>query len=258
MNEATIDLELGREQVIKVKGNLDFCNTGEFSEALSRAVSGGRRTVIDLSGADMLDSGAIACLVAAHNKADDAGASIVLTGVSESVRRVLHMSGLASTFGLTLVEPEKKKSCYDRSELRRQDWRITESVVLAEEELVLALRDMAVAAAREAGLSGESVVDVRLAATEALANALLHGSPNGQKSKIGLRCLACPRAFVMEVSDEGAGLDEDAAAQGEPRAREGIGLRLIRQSMDEVEFLKDERGGRVRMLKWIREMPARE
>ena len=253
MAEVIVDVQSGEEQVVRVAGGIDFSNSAKLLDALSCAIDDGRKVVIDLSLAETLDSDAIVGLLQAYRRARAEGVEIGLAAASDGVTRILQMSGLASTFGLVPLKLEKGTWLGDRSELRRQDWQITESVVLAERELTVALRDLAVTAAHEAGLDEASVGDVQLAVTEALANALCHGSPSQKKSRIRLRCLACARAFVAEVSDEGGGVSAEALQLADTSGGEaGLGLRLIQQAMDEVEFLHSERGGQVRMLKWIR------
>lgn len=254
VTESVVELQLGDEQVITVKGDVDVSNADEFSRALSRATERGGRVIVDLSMSGLLNSGAISNLVWARQRAENAGCDLILTGLSEDTKRVLQMSGLGPGFGLTLVKMGPDELARDRSELRRQDWRITESVILAEAALIAPLRVMAVAAAREAGLGAESIGDVRLAVTEALENALKHGSPRLGTSKIGLRCMACACAFVVEVTDEGPGVSAENLRSLEASGCDaGLGLRLMEKATDELEFLHDEHGGRVRMLKWIRD-----
>jgi len=252
MTDSSIDVEFGDEQIVRVVGCVELSNREEFAAALASALETGGKVVVDLSRADSLDSGALSCLFHTHRQARDAGAEIALAGASSRIRRILQMSGLGPALGLALVEIRGGQPDVG-PDLRGQDWQITESVVLAEPELLPPLRDQAVHAAREAGLAPESVADVQLAVTEALENALVHGSPAGAQSKIRLRCLACPRAYVVEVVDEGPGVSAEAA-QRSNASDDGsaLGLRLMQSAMDVVEFFQDERGGRVRMLKWVR------
>lgn len=254
VNESIHNFEMGDEQIVRVKGNIDFTNSDDFCEALSRAIEKGPKVVVDLSEAESLDSSAIVSLYGACQKAQGNGISLSLPGASESVIRILQMSGLASTFGLALVRLETDRQPVDERDMQKQDWRITESVILADLDLIISLRDLAITAAVDAGLGAEAVNDVRVAATEALANAFQHGSPEPGKSKITLRCLSCPKALVVEVLDEGPGVTEEQVVSiCKSQSKGGLGMRLMLAAMDDVEFSRNERGSRVRMLKWIGE-----
>jgi anti-sigma B factor antagonist len=250
MTESVINLELGEEHVVRINGSVDLTNSSDLSVALFRAIEKGPRVVVDLSQADYLDSSAVAAFSAAYQYAQQSHVKIMLASANNSVLRILHMSGLGSMFGLSLIKTSENQPSCAKPDLMRQDWRITESVILAERELIAPLRDIAITAALEAGLDAEFAADVRIAATEAVANALLYRSPEPGKSKIGLRCLICRHALVIEVTDEGPGYNLKAQdANGLHPS--GLGLRMMMAAMDEVEFSHDERGGRVRMLKWI-------
>lgn len=252
MDESVVDIDHGVERVIRVRGSIDWSNSDDLSVALARAVDAGKRVTVDLSQTDMLDSSAIASLLAGYCLARDSGVEMSLAATNEKVVRVLQMSGFASTFGLSPLKLAKEREPPDKAALRRADWQITESAILAEPELLEALRDLAASAAYEVGLDDISVQDVLLAVTEALANAFIHGSPSPGSSKISLRCLACSYAFVVEIADEGPGVDPavlEASTDASPSA--GVGLRLMKAAMDDVEFFRTERGSYVRMLKWL-------
>lgn len=250
MTDRILSLETNSEQIVKVNGSVDLTNIDQFRAAIDRALENGPPVIIDVSEADMLDSRAIATLGAAYEKAKEAGIELSLIVANNLTMRILQLSGLAHTFGLCLLRSDDSDELpMLHPDLRRKDWRITESVAIAEREMVAPLRDVAISAAREIGMTSEFIADIKVALTEALANALFHGSPNGGNNRIGMRCLSCKEAFVLEVSDEGQGVDADEIAA----KTSGFGTKLMKSVMDEVEFHRTERGGRVRMIKWIRE-----
>ena len=96
-------------------------------------------------------------------------------------------------------------------------------------------------------------LNVPVALTEALANAIVNG--NGEDAAKRVRLDACldDRELVVEVQDEGAGFDLDASTHGpdEPdflEREDGRGLFLMRALMDCVEqFAAPDRGNVVRM-----------
>ncbi len=237
--------------ILKISGNVDFMSSDKFVEMLAGMIDEERAVTIDLSEVDLIDSRGLSGLVAAYMQARDSGVDIRLSGASDSLSHVLRLSGLAPVFGLAPAVVGIPRQCPDRSTLRRQEWRMTESVTLAEPELVAVLRDMAIEAARETGFDADALLDVRLAAGEALVNALRHGSKS-PRSRIRLRCMSCPLALVIEVMDEGSGTGSQPNGDA-PAGSCGLGTKLIKATMDEVEYPQTKSGFSVRMLKWTAE-----
>ena len=97
---------------------------------------------------------------------------------------------------------------------------------------------------------------IELAIGEACANAIEHGSPDGERSQFILRCFVEPEqpALVFEVEDEGQefslshlplGHAPDLYSEG------GRGLFLISQIMDEVALQSTPHGLNIRMIKHV-------
>jgi serine/threonine-protein kinase RsbW len=94
-------------------------------------------------------------------------------------------------------------------------------------------------------------LNIRVALTEALSNAILYGNQADRSKGVRVRATIDDRALVLEVEDEGVGFDVDACSVdptiAENLAREdGRGLFLMRCFMDRVEWLP-ERGNVVRL-----------
>jgi anti-anti-sigma factor len=239
---------ISREEgdVVKVCGNVEFPNGGEFGEAIARAIDERPVVSIDLSQVESIDSRGLAGLVATYLRARDSGVDIRLADVSQPMTRILQLSGLAPVFGIAPAVIENPGPVPDHTALRRQEWKISESVALAEPELVVELRNMAVEEAVISGFEGDALLDIRLACGEALVNALRHGT-SSPGSKIRLRCTSCQKAFVIEVTNS---CSESAEEPGFDEESSGLGLKLMKSAMDDVEFTHTESGVRVRMLKW--------
>lgn len=91
--------------------------------------------------------------------------------------------------------------------------------------------------ARLASSDEEAVSDLRLAVTEAAANACHHAYPGNEVGTVSIRFeLRGPRLEVL-VEDDGAGFDETAADQLNPDdlGVDGMGLAIIRAVADDVE-----------------------
>ncbi len=134
-----------------------------------------------------------------------------------------------------------------------QQWRVQEFAVESHPSVVSDLRGKAISAAHAAGARDSALCDIQIAVGEALANAYRHGSPKKPENKIRMRCMTCQRAVVVEISDEGERFDFESCSEPdfEQMRDHGMGIYLMRQAMDIVEFCCDCPGNRVRMIKWL-------
>jgi len=94
-------------------------------------------------------------------------------------------------------------------------------------------------------------LQVPVALSEALSNAILYGNGEDLTKRVRLRARVDERALILEVADEGDGFDLDACTadptSGENIEREdGRGLFLMRRLMDRVERFS-ENGNVVRL-----------
>ncbi|MEM9066169.1 MAG: ATP-binding protein [Planctomycetota bacterium] len=130
------------------------------------------------------------------------------------------------------------------------------------------VRDMVGAVARRLGFDDLGCSQIALAVDEALCNVIRHGYESAADRPIWISLW--PEALGAEGASPGITLlIEDEAKQIEPdqiKGREledirpgGLGVHIIREVMDEVEFAKRERVGmRLRLVKRIGERPAEE
>jgi len=93
-------------------------------------------------------------------------------------------------------------------------------------------------------------LNVPVALSEALANAIVSGNDGDPAKAVRLRACVDARAVVLEITDQGTGFDMDACtARGdEPDFLEregGRGLFLMRRLMDRVEQFRSPGGGSV-------------
>jgi len=93
--------------------------------------------------------------------------------------------------------------------------------------------------------------EIALALTEALANAVKHGSKNDPSLKVQCQVIAEGPAMTIIVRDPGLGFDPASVANplelAGLTADHGRGLHMIRQLMDEVQF--ERNGAEIRMTK---------
>jgi anti-sigma regulatory factor (Ser/Thr protein kinase) len=92
--------------------------------------------------------------------------------------------------------------------------------------------------ARDAGANEEQLEAVRLAASEAVTNAVMHAYDKGQKGSVQVSASYVENELWLLVADAGNGLRPRANSTGL-----GLGLALIAQLADEFQILSRGSGG---------------
>jgi len=108
-------------------------------------------------------------------------------------------------------------------------------------------------------------LNVPVALSEALSNAMLRGNADDPAKTVHVRMAVDDRGLVLEVSDEGRGFDLELCTQDPTTAEnmlreDGRGLFLMRRLMDRVERYTEEHAPRrnvVRLTLFRREGEAR-
>jgi serine/threonine-protein kinase RsbW len=98
-----------------------------------------------------------------------------------------------------------------------------------------------------ARLDATELADLKLAVTEACANAVRHAYPSDDGGDVRVTIEVAHGAVVVEVADSGRGIESDELADWDPDDlhEEGMGLAIIRSVMDEVEIAAPIGGGTV-------------
>jgi serine/threonine-protein kinase RsbW len=103
----------------------------------------------------------------------------------------------------------------------------------------------------------QCALNVPVALTEALSNAILRGNRGARDKHVRVRAVVSDSALVLEVADEGAGFDLDACTidptrPGNLEREDGRGLFLMRSLMDRVERYELDARNVVRLtLNWL-------
>jgi serine/threonine-protein kinase RsbW len=97
------------------------------------------------------------------------------------------------------------------------------------------------------------MLNVPVALTEALSNAILRGNLDDPAKHVHIRAEVDTVRLVVEVADEGAGFDLEASlidptTPGNVDREDGRGLFLMRKLMDRVERVEGAHGSIVRMI----------
>ena len=102
--DLTLDAsELDGVTVVTVSGEVDSSNCASL-QALLASVGGpgsGRQVHVDLAGVSFMDSSGLRALIVGQRLIRDAGGSFRVVAASDSLRRLLDITGLAGPFGLT-------------------------------------------------------------------------------------------------------------------------------------------------------------
>src|SRR5438034_5554428 len=104
--------------------------------------------------------------------------------------------------------------------------------------------------AARAGFSGPAREEISLAVTEAVSNAIRHGSPAGEADQVELGVEWQAPRLVVTVRDHGPPFSPPLPSLPDPAtfAEHGRGLFLMHHLMDEIQFEADG-GTVVRMIK---------
>lgn len=112
--------------------------------------------------------------------------------------------------------------------------------------LLKEVRDFAARAAAEFGFGEAACQQVRLALSEAVANAIRHGSTS-PSDEVRILVAAEPGAMVFEVLDTGRFRPMVTRRGDLPES--GRGLEFMRLMMDQLDLQPGREGTRVRMVK---------
>lgn len=98
--------------------------------------------------------------------------------------------------------------------------------------------------------SEQQRMDIRLAAGEAVSNAVRHGCRESEWKHVTVRCSTEGESLIIEVGDTGPGFDPDAVLPPDVNTlpERGMGIHFMRETMDEVSYDFTE-GTTVRLVK---------
>jgi anti-sigma regulatory factor (Ser/Thr protein kinase) len=103
--------------------------------------------------------------------------------------------------------------------------------------------------ARGCGFTDNDIYQMKVAVSEAAANAIEHGSPLGNKSKIHVTVDCDAEKIVIEIADEGVFKARLPVTDGRPSHR-GRGIFLMTALMDQVSITEHQEGTVVRLVKF--------
>jgi len=112
-----------------------------------------------------------------------------------------------------------------------------------------AARRRVAAFAEVAGLEGADLFELTIAVAEALANAVIHGSPHGADDDVRVRFFCYEDEVAVEVVDGGDGMSASPICAPPHAATSGRGIHFMRALADAVQYTCGPLGTRVLLVK---------
>jgi anti-sigma regulatory factor (Ser/Thr protein kinase) len=206
----------------------------------------GERLVLQVEGLSEPADGVLVLLARGIQEAQRMGRRVTLVRCSDDLFRQLQRQGVTGVTHAACLLSATQGLAADREGS-------VDLYLRSEPGLLPRLRNVVAAVARKAHLDDETELHVKSAVTEAATNAILHGSPEGQRNHVRVSFVVDGPLLIVEVADQGGGFDPTGIRVPTPAdlAEHGYGLHIMRRSMDRVEFFRDDRGMLVRMTKYL-------
>ena len=112
-----------------------------------------------------------------------------------------------------------------------------------------AARRRVAAFAEVAGLEGAGLFELNVAVAEALANAVVHGSPRGADDDVRVRFFCYEDEVAVEVVDSGDGMSASPICAPSDAATSGRGIHFMRALADAVQYTCGPLGTHVLLVK---------
>lgn len=241
--------------VMKFSGDMVYAKTQDLVETVrSLLLQSPKSIILEMGDVEMIDSSGLRAVLQCRRLCLDSGVAFRLQSVKENVARVIDMSGLTKVFGLEKYKSHRRSlESSSAAELQSRKYCQQEHVTPSDASMISILRCKVTDAAIAAGASEEALCDIQIAVGEALTNAYRHGSPDKSRNVIKVRYITSPKAIIIEVEDEGEPFDPNGTSEPVPSdlRDHGMGIFLMRQAMDSVEFISSCPGNMVRMVKWL-------
>jgi anti-sigma regulatory factor (Ser/Thr protein kinase) len=209
--------------------------------------SGASAAVVDLDPWAQIDDTGLAALRAAAEAFREIGGELVVAVEEPDARRALAGAGLMR------AEPPAPGPPGGGADtpLRSSDhprWEHEFTFPATTRQLRTARRRVA-AFAEVAGLEGAGLFELNVAVSEALANAVVHGSPNGADDDVRVRFFCYEDEVAVEVVDGGDGMSATPICAPPAAATSGRGIHFMRALADAVQYTCGPLGTRVLLVK---------
>lgn len=241
-----VDVEF-RGDVCVVRCRGDGSAAGELRAELDRCRSAGARDVVlDVDESAPLDDDTIGVIRSAAAEFRRGGGELVLAVEEPAARATLAAAGLVRA---APASPSPDVTGAEGVSLpQRPRWEHEFVFAAALHELPNARRRVT-AFAEVAGLDGAELFEFSVAVAEALANAVLHGSPHGADDDVRVHFFSFDDEIAVEIVDSGEGMDATPICAPPSSASDGRGIHFMRTLSDDVQYLCGPLGTHVLLVK---------
>jgi len=221
---------------------------GELPGELSRCVSAGATAVVlDLDPYEPLDADGLEALSAAATAFAGEGGELVVAVEEPEAREALAGAGLMRSVP-PVPGPAGAGGDVDVRAGDRPRWEHEFTFPATPRRLRAARRRIA-AYAEVAGLSGSALFELSVAVAEALANAVVHGSPQGADDDVRVRFFCYEDEVAVEVVDSGDGIAASPICAPAASETTGRGIHFMRALTDAVQYTCGPLGTHVLLVK---------
>jgi len=220
---------------------------GDLRAELDRCRSGGARDVVlDVDESTPLDQDTVGVIRAAAARFRRVGGELVLAVEEPEARATLAAAGLvrAAPAAPSADVVEAKGSALPQ----RPRWEHEFVFAAALHELPNARRRVT-AFAEVAGLDGPGLFEFSVAVAEALANAVVHGSPHGADDDVRVHFFSFDDEVAVEIVDSGGGMDATPICAPPSSSPRGRGIHFMRTLSDDMQYVCGPLGTHVLLVK---------
>ncbi len=246
-----ITIEAGDLPVMTLAGDVcQGCASGirEAFDELCRI--GAAEAVLDCSLVNQVDSHCVATIICCIKRLKDAGCSVILAAATQRFIDLLEASGTVD-----LIETSDcaigKEPCGSWREFGGKPLLVQFRTPLCASQSAT-IRGRVAQVAETMPFTSEQIEDIRLAVGEAVANAVRHGCKDVSNGVLDARCVGSDIRLAISLNYPGLPFDPKGVPEPDPSdLREGgIGIFLMRQAMDEVDYRFDETGTTITLVKY--------
>ena len=209
--------------------------------------SGAASVVLDLDPWRPMDAQGLEALRAVAEYFQEAGGDLVVAVEEPEAREALSGAGLMRAVPPAPGPPGGTGGAPPRRDDHPR-WE-HEFTFPATAKQLRAARRRVEAFAEVAGLRGDELFELSVAVAEALANAVVHGSPHGADDDVRVRFFCYDDEVAVEVVDGGGGMEASPLCAPPAAATSGRGIHFMRALSDAVQYTCGPLGTRVLLVK---------
>lgn len=260
---AVIDnVDIRHSPIVTLLGEVDSSGCGHVTNVLGELLeSGCESPKMDLAGVRFMDSAGLFEVLNWCRQFKDTRGGVEVVSINPLVKRLFEVAGCSDIINQSeerSVPPYHARQPITDCLAAAGGWEIRSFSVAGRLDSCKIVRDRIARTTALMQFTPEEKSDIKLAAGEAISNAIRYGCSEDPLERVSIRTLATPQKLIVEMTDNGPGFDPDNVTAISPATdlpEGGMGIKCMRQCMDEVTF-DFSNGTTVRMTKIIRDIQA--